>query len=104
MEISKVVDGVSNELQDAAKTSNDVLGEINKTRDDMKKTDEIIRFVQNVSKQTNLLGLNAAIESARAGEMGKGFSVVANEIRNLSTKTTLFLKIKLLTLKKSIAV
>lgn len=87
-EISKVIDNVASGIQGVAKTSNDILQEINATNEDMKKTDEIIGFVQNVSKQTNLLGLNAAIESARAGEMGKGFSVVANEIRKLSNSSS----------------
>ncbi|EET87137.1 methyl-accepting chemotaxis sensory transducer [Clostridium carboxidivorans P7] len=87
-EISKVIDNVASGIQGVAKNSNDILQEINATNEDMKKTDEIIGFVQNVSKQTNLLGLNAAIESARAGEMGKGFSVVANEIRKLSNSSS----------------
>lgn len=86
-EISNIMDSVAYGIQDVAKSSNDILNEISKTNEDMKKTDEIIGFVRNVSKQTNLLGLNAAIESARAGEMGKGFSVVSNEIRNLSSST-----------------
>lgn len=83
-EILKVIDNVASGIQNAAQSSNDILDEINKTNQDMKKTDEVLNFVENVAKQTNLLGLNAAIESARAGEMGKGFGVVANEIRKLS--------------------
>ncbi len=72
---------------------NKKLNEISKTSIAyIEETDKIIQYVNNIAKQTKILGINATIEAARAGEQGKGFAVVANEVQKLAGSSENFAK------------
>ena len=79
-ELAASASEVASTTEELTRLSKDVA---NATR----QMDEIVSFIKNIAGQTNLLGLNAAIEAARVGEQGRGFGVVAEEVRKLASSS-----------------
>lgn len=101
-EMSATTEQVTQASTDVASGLQEISAQTEELNNNIQNIDSVLKFIQEIASQSHLLGLNAAIEAARAGDQGRGFSVVASEIQKMGDQskdavTDIQIKIELLT-------
>ncbi|WP_029014715.1 methyl-accepting chemotaxis protein [Niveispirillum irakense] len=86
-EIGQRIDDSTNHARQAADQAERTNGIVDGLSAKAERIGDVLKLISDIAEQTNLLALNATIEAARAGEAGKGFAVVASEVKNLASQT-----------------